>query len=116
MKEQIIYRKVFIHGEEDLPKEKGFYFVHWKHPDDKIHTQMSVQFYDESIKGLWFGKDWYDWYLLPVPLPSDEEIKDAQDDYGQKHQEDEFGYTICSITSTAFGGGIKWLKSRLTDK
>ena len=111
MKEQIIYRKVFIRGEEDLPSKEAKYFV-----GHKMGGQLTVWFIPEHEIGNKYWLDNYDWYLLPVPLPSDEEIKDAQDDYGQKHQEDEFGYTICSITSTAFGGGIKWLKSRLTDK
>jgi hypothetical protein len=111
MKEQIIYRKVFIRGEEDLPVKMGDYFVHEK---NRPEWDLNSYFYASDHTPIWMNN--IDWYLLPVPLPSDEEIKDAQDDYGQKHQEDEFGYTICSITSTAFGGGIKWLKSRLTDK
>ena len=63
------YKKVIINSVEDLPKEKGWYFVHWKHHDERLHTQMGVQYYDETITGLWFGKDWLDFYLLPVEQP-----------------------------------------------
>jgi hypothetical protein len=63
-----LYEKIEIKTADDLPKEKGFYFVHYKHPDERMHTQMSVVYYDESILGLWFGKDWYDWYLRPLKM------------------------------------------------
>ena len=63
------YKKILINSVEDLPKEKGWYFVHWKHHDERLHTQMGVQYYDETITGLWFGKDWFDFYLLPVEQP-----------------------------------------------
>jgi hypothetical protein len=65
MKDEL-FKKVYIRSEQDLPQKEGFYFVHYKHPSDRIHTQMSVVYYDESITGLWFGKDWYDWYLQPI--------------------------------------------------
>ena len=75
------YRKVFIKTEDDLPKDKGFYFVHYKHPDERLHTQMSVVYYDDTIKGLWYGKDWYDWYLQPVTAKieqsQDEQVNEA---------------------------------------
>ena len=79
MKEQIIYRKVFIRGEEDLPSKEAKYFV-----GHKMGGQLTVWFIPEHEIGNKYWLDNYDWYLLPVPLPSDEEIKDAQDDYGQK--------------------------------
>ena len=35
-----LYRKVYIRSEADLPKEAGFYFIHWKHKTDRMHTNM----------------------------------------------------------------------------
>jgi len=100
-----LFKKVYIHSEKDLPKEAGFYFLHWKHTNDRMHTQMGVQYYDESIKGLWFGKGWYDWYLLPVTLPSDEEI-----------ERETPAYCGLADEAKAFQAGATWLKSRLTTK
>lgn len=66
-----IYIERRIESERDLPKEPGFYYIHYKHPNDMVHTQMSVVYYDETIKGLWFGKDWYDYWLESIEI-SDE--------------------------------------------
>ena len=63
-----------------MPKEEGWYFIHWKHPDDRLHTQIGHQYYDESIKGLWFGKDWFDWYLQEVPQSNDKAIIEKQNE------------------------------------
>ena len=102
--EQIFYKKVYIHSEKDLPKEAGFYFVNWT-PGHAHHTTMGVVYYDESINGLWFGKGWYDWYLLPVTLPSEEEI-----------ERETPAYCGLADEAKAFQAGATWLKSRLTDK
>ena len=47
-------------------------------------------------------------------MPSEEEIIDQTDDYGQRHLEDESGRCIYGITTNAFRQGVKWLRSRLT--
>ena len=50
---------------------------------------------------------------LPLDVPTDEEMIDAQDDYGQKHQEDKFGYSIYGITSNAFEQGARWMRGEI---
>jgi len=67
-----IYIERKINSADDLPKEPGFYYIHYKHPNDRVHTQMSVVYYDETIKGLWFGKDWYDYWLDPIEVSEQE--------------------------------------------
>lgn len=47
-------------------------------------------------------------------MPSEGEIIDESDDYGQRHDEDNYGYSIYGITSTAFKKGAEWFRSRLT--
>lgn len=103
---ETIYRKVFIRSEDDLPKERGFYFIHYKYPYERLHTQMSCVYFDESIKGLWHGKDWYDWYLLPVELPTEEEI------------DDKFNNSpLNSIHPDRFKSeGAKWLLNKILGK
>lgn len=72
MKEQIIYRKVFIHGEEDLPKETGFYIANVK--DWGISDRHFLVGDKDYFKG-WIED--IDWYLLPVSLPTEKEIHEA---------------------------------------
>jgi hypothetical protein len=115
MEEQIFYKKVYIHSEDDLPKEAGFYFVNWT-PGHAHNTTMGVVYYDESIKGLWFGKGWYDWYLLPVTLPvtlpTDEEI-DIEGEFKQAMKRKNQDYAEGYVEGLQDG----WLiKSRLTAK
>ena len=50
---------------------------------------------------------------IPLDVPTDEEMIDAQDDYGQKHQEDKFGYSIYGITSNAFEQGARWMRGEI---
>ena len=109
-KEQIFYKKVYIHSEDDLPKEAGFYFVNWT-PGHTHNTTMRVVYYDESIKGLWFGKGWYDWYLLPVTLPSNKEI--------EKELLDRFGFIdegVDAENQFKIFSFMTWFKSRLTEE
>ena len=75
MEEQIFYKKVYIHSEDDLPKETGRYWCHEKYV--KSQDLIDSYHYDKDDKD--FCCDWlntFDWYLLPVPLPSDEEIEE----------------------------------------
>jgi hypothetical protein len=107
------FKKVYIKSEDDLPKEAGFYFVNWT-PGHAHNTTMGVVYYDESIKGLWFGKGWYDWHLLPVTLPSDEEIE------AEIHKQCTFRagdeeYTN-SLNERERIIGAKWVRDKLTAK
>lgn len=73
--EQIFYKKVYIHSEDDLPKETGRYLGHEK--CFKSQDLIDSYHYDKDDKD--FCCDWlntFDWYLLPVSLPSDEEIEE----------------------------------------
>jgi len=74
MEEQTLYRKVHIHGEEDLPKEEGHYVVHDKQEDKVFQLGFFLEpKYD--LPAIWMSI--VDWYLLPVkqePGKSAEEI------------------------------------------
>jgi len=107
MKEQILYRKVFIHGEEDLPKETGFYIANVK--DWGISDRHFLVGDKDYLKG-WIED--IDWYLLPVPLPNDEEI----DKFIEEHPDNTGDLILGAGIAAGFKVGIKWLKSRLTDK
>lgn len=106
---EIIYRKVYIRSEDDLPKEAGFYFVNWT-PGHAHHTTMAAQYYDESIKGLWFGKGWFDWYLLPVELPTEKEIVIAESISTYIIKPDASSF---ELLSQGFRDGVRWLISKL---
>lgn len=108
MKEQIIYRKVFIRGEEDLPSKEAKYFV-----GHKMGGQLTVWFIPEHEIGNKYWLDNYDWYLLPVPLPSDEEAE-RWAEYCAENSVSKHNQRV--IIKAALILGIKWLKSRLTDK
>ncbi len=72
-----LFRKVFICGEEDLPKEPGIYAAF---KDEKGLCWLNYP------KTSWFGVKWY---LLPIdPVPpkrlSDDEIRNLADATTQK--------------------------------
>ena len=65
-----LYRKIKIKSEEDLPKENRKYFVHIKGVfEDKLYF-----LWDTTIKS-YFKKKNVDWYLLPIELPTEEEVR-----------------------------------------
>jgi len=109
MEEQTLYRKVHIHGEEDLPKEEGHYVVHDKQEDKVFQLGFFLEpKYD--LPAIWMSI--VDWYLLPVPLPNDEEI----DKFIEEHPDNTGDLILGAGIAAGFKVGIKWLKSRLTDK
>ena len=72
-----IYRKVFIKSEADLPEDKAEYFVHIKERIESLYRSgintLTSDYPEDLFKEIWMNN--IDWYLQPVELPSDEEIK-----------------------------------------
>jgi len=58
------YIQVFIESEDDLPKEDGNYFVHFKQYGNATTPYWKVNL---ARKYTWLDK--IDWYLLPVEQP-----------------------------------------------
>jgi len=71
MKDEL-YKKVYIHSVNDLPKEEDEYYVH------KIGRGLDIfNWYGANFSSGWLEE--IDWYLHPFPdqdLPSDEEIEE----------------------------------------
>lgn len=69
---EIIYKRVYIHNEEDLPEEVNTYITFRKgkiqptifHPDKDTYPKIYM---------TWLSS--VDWYLQPKELPSEDEIK-----------------------------------------
>jgi hypothetical protein len=64
-----IYKKVIISSEADLPKEDGEYFI-----QNKKFGFGSTHYWkvNKAREHTWLTQ--IDWYLLPVELPTTEEI------------------------------------------
>ena len=77
------YKKVFIKSEDDLPKEEGRYIYGWGNIDIRVNSGTSIVYYDPNDDKEEFTEmiESYDWYLLPVEFPTDEEIIDYALDY-----------------------------------
>lgn len=96
MKTGQLYRTVFIDGkEENLPKKNGVYFVKLKTPKDQLELSAVSYIWENDrkhVNGFWLTK--VDWYLQPVPTPSeavtDEEIE--KHDHPCDHPESERQY------------------------
>lgn len=58
-----IIRKIFIKDVNDLPKEDGYYIIHYK-VDDQGQIQFS--YYSESEINYWIRL--VDWYLQPYEI------------------------------------------------
>jgi hypothetical protein len=100
MKEQL-YKKVFIHSAEDLPKVKGEYFVH-----RKIAEKLTsfLRFAGDGIEyenALWMRS--VDWYLQPIEQPQPEktaeEILDKFKEYWNKRPYERNAITLLEIDS-----------------
>lgn len=61
-----VYKRVYIKTADDLPKE--YYTVH---PIQSSAWFTESYHYDVEDNSYWLNT--FDWYLLPVPLPSEEE-------------------------------------------
>ena len=99
--EQIFYKKVYIHSEDDLPKSNGLYVI-W---NNTAKTILNNVLFDSSSNCKSYWMEYIDWYLLPVTLPSEEEI-----------ERETPAYCGLADEAKAFQAGATWLKSRLTDK
>ena len=66
-----IYRKVFVSSPADLPKD-GAYIVHFKDSYPRL-AELNKNSIFSRDNDYWLEN--IDWYLQPVELPSDEEIK-----------------------------------------
>jgi DNA modification methylase len=95
-----LYRKVIIKSKTDLPKEEGEYIAH-----NMFNNIISN--WASRNKNQWMER--IDWYLLPVDLPTDEELED----------EISLRYiaTPSPITSgIAFRSGFNWLRDKLLNR
>jgi hypothetical protein len=71
MKESMYYQKVIINSEDDLPKEEGVYFVHYKkYGEGATHIYLT----NLARKHTWLTE--IDWYLQPIEIkfPSEDEL------------------------------------------
>jgi hypothetical protein len=95
-----IYKKVYIQSVDDLPKETGMYECYFKD-----HT-MGRATYDISDQYATTGIIWWinkvDWYLLPIELPSDEEIHN------------EAIKKSSTIEKSDYILGAKWMRDQIT--
>ena len=70
-----IYRKVFIKSQADLPEEEGDYYVYAIIDSTQEIKLTYWHFYPNEEQSLNLWIEFVYWYLQPVELPSDEEIK-----------------------------------------
>lgn len=106
MEREIIYRKVYIKSEDDLPKESGVYYVGKRDFEKGLfhfdpNGRGKLQEYDVSY---WI--EFVEFYLLPVELPTEEEI------------DDKFNNSpLNSIHPDRFKSeGAKWLLNKILGK
>ena len=73
--------QVFIKSEEDLPKESGYYFAHFKEENELIKENELIQFHFEvdattnvtEDHDYWMDK--VDWYLQPLKQEQPERVE-----------------------------------------
>jgi len=107
---EIIYRKVFIKSEADLPKKRGeYYFFHRIGESILRHICYCHKTDDMELLPKAY-MDNYDWYLQPVELPSDEDIKNEGFLYAKRVQ------TVFDNEIWAFKAGMKLMRDKLINK
>ena len=118
--EQIFYKKVYIHSEDDLPKSNGLYVI-W---NNTAKTILNNVLFDSSSNCKSYWMEYIGWYLLPVTLPGDEEVNeilDAKKPYKtERYEGEKYDSETYFVLSDDEKYSIKlfyvWLKSLLTDK
>jgi hypothetical protein len=98
-----IYKKIIIKSESDLPKEDGDYII-CSNKDNPYHYTRVRSFTNDQSELFWINN--VDWYLLPVELPSEEEIETTSKEFHKVHG----GY------HPDFKKGAKWLIEYLKQK
>lgn len=93
---ETIYIKKRIKTQDDLPKVNGFYIFGWNDGAELVLFDISINEDKESFLV-------YDWYLLPVELPTKEEIgKEVFDTYPDSYNM-RLAFNMCA----------NWLLNRL---
>jgi len=110
------FKKVYIKSEADLPKEEGYYFV-----GTKANTDRKMDLFYWRFTNFAQGRECWlndiDWYLLPVSIPSDEEIeKWAEEESKVEIEEDGEVKTYSTCISEFYIEGAKWMRDELTAK
>lgn len=96
-----LFKKVYIKSGDDLPKcELGVRHYAHQRIGNIIYT---------DVVWTWRTND-IDWYLLPVSLPSDEEIEKEFPVTG-----DENLFEL-DYANTMKRDGVKWMRDKLTTK
>lgn len=108
-----LFKKVYIKSEADLPKEMGDYLVLRKTGyGTLLHFPFEGDVGWKADRYNWLHN--VDWYLLPVSLPSDEEIE------AEIHKQCTFRagdeeYTN-SLNERERIIGAQWMRDKLTAK
>jgi len=71
-----MYKKVFINGVSDLPKESGWFIVHFKEENELGQFHYEIDKSTTIIEDHDYWLDSIDWYLQP--LPSSDNVKSAE--------------------------------------
>lgn len=104
MKNIEYFKKVYIKDISDLPKEDGVYFVAGK---NTLKTSgLKPKIFTVISKDVWLR--YIEWYLLPVSLPTDEEIEHHI--YGI-YGDGAFGETL--MRERAYIAGATWMRNKL---
>jgi hypothetical protein len=76
------YKKIYIHSEDDLPKERARYIFGWDKTDTSVNLGISMITHspldDEETKAELIEN--YDWYLLPIESLESSQVERKSDD------------------------------------
>jgi len=104
MEKQIVYVPVEIKSQADLPKEPNWYFAY------NSSKGYEVIFYSNNLANKLDFIEYFDWYLQPVEMPTEEEMKKAAEEF---EQESSCGFSAKGLISDEFYQGAKWFKDKL---
>ena len=95
------FKKVFIKSEEDLPKEMITIFAFSDEAGEGFDIKVNP-----LDQGCLDNLLMFDWYLLPVELPTDEEI--------EKWIINDANWAKTFINGSIYGA--KWMRDKFKDK